>query len=123
MIAPHHLLPQEITKGQIYTPGTSAHFKEMIQRHDRVVVDFYADWCHGCKQLHKIMDQLAQDSELESILFVKINTEEHRMLVHEFQIYTLPTIIFFHDGSIIHTVYGYHDKKKIKQIIKNTFFH
>jgi thioredoxin len=111
----------QITKGKIYTPGSVSNFNDVLQNYDLIVVDFYADWCQPCVQMHKVIDALAQDHDLDSILFVKINTEVYRSLANEYQIYSLPTIVLFVDGKAIKTVYGLTDKKMLKKIIKDTF--
>ncbi len=111
----------EDLRGKVYSPGTVQNFKEMLQRYDLVVADFYAEWCTPCKQLHKIIESLAQENEFDAILFVKINTEENRGLVSEYSISSLPTIILFVDGKIINIIYGLHDKKSLKKIIRESF--
>ena len=50
----------QITKGQLYTPGTAKQFHDMVTRYDLAVVDFYADWCHPCLAMHKVFDALAR---------------------------------------------------------------
>ena len=109
-------------KGKIYTPGDIHQFKALLQTNDFVIVDFFAEWCSACKQMKKAIESLAQDKEFDNILFVNINTEYHRALAAEYHVFSLPTVILFVDGTPIHTVYGYYDKKTLKQIIRDTFF-
>ena len=109
-------------KGKIYTPGDIHQFNTVLQTNDLIVVDFFADWCSLCKQMKKTFESLAQDKEFDSILFVNINTEHHRTLAAEYHVFSLPTVILFVDGTPIHTIYGYYDKKTLKQIIRDTFF-
>jgi|GEM_PF-1037662 thioredoxin 1 len=111
----------QITKGQLYTPGTAKQFHDMVTRYDLAVVDFYADWCHPCLAMHKVFDALAQDRDLEDILFVKVDTEKHWELSYEFNIRSLPTIILFVDGQPIARLHGHHNKHQLKRIIIETF--
>lgn len=111
----------QVTRDKLYTPDTAEHFYLMINRYDYVVVDFFADWCHACSHMHRIFDALAQDTELTSIFFVKVNTEKHQDLAEHFEVWSLPTVILFVDGTPIHRVYGHQTKQQLKQIIKHTF--
>lgn len=109
------------TRGKIYHPGTDEHFHNALNTFDLVVVDFYADWCGPCKQMHKVIEDLATDKDCDDILFIKVNTDHQRSLSNRFNITSLPTIIFFVDGKPIRAVYGYHTKKQIKQLIVEIF--
>lgn len=109
------------TRGKIYHPGTDQQFHDTLNNFELVVVDFYADWCGPCVQMHKVIEDLATDKECEDILFIKVNTSVHYGLSHQFGITGLPTIILFVDGKPIKRLHGYHNKKDLKAAIKSTF--
>lgn len=109
------------TRGKVYHPGNDQQFHEILSKFDLVVVDFYADWCGPCKQMHKVIEDLAVDRDCEDILFIKVNTDHHRSLSNHFNIHSLPTLMFFVDGQLILTLYGYQNKKDMKRHIANAF--
>lgn len=109
------------TRGKIYHPGNDQQFHDTLNNFELVVVDFYADWCGPCRQMHKVIEDLATDPECEDILFIKVNTDVHRGLSYQFSITGLPTIILFVDGQPIRKLHGYHSKKDLKAAIKSTF--
>ncbi len=113
--------PEPIIRGKLYHPGNAVQFKDMLDKFEFVVVDFYADWCQPCKQMHKVFDSFAQDAELDDVLFIKVNTDIHHTISNDYNIRSLPTIILFVDGKPIKYLYGSQDKQKLKKIIKETF--
>jgi thioredoxin 1 len=109
------------TKGKIYHPGTQEHFTDALASNDLIVVDFFAEWCGPCKQLHKVFEDLATDKDCDNVLFIKVDTERQRGISNQYGITSLPTIILFVDGKQIKRLSGYHSKKELKAIIKETF--
>lgn len=107
----------EPLRGKIYRPDNIANFEQMINTYDIVLVDFFADWCGPCRQMHKVIEALAQDAQLNDILFIEVDTDTQRALSAQYHISSLPTIIIFVDGKPLRTLHGYHDKKSLKAIL------
>jgi len=119
---PFYAQGPEATKGKIFTVANAYAFQEILDKNEFVVVDFYANWCSPCASMHKVIDTLAQQKDLEHIVFVKVNVEEQKTLADRYHIRGLPTLMFFVDGQPIRTIHGYVDKKELKVIIQKTFF-
>lgn len=111
-----------ITKAKIFTAANAHAFQEILNSHEYVIVDFYANWCNPCHAMHKVIDVLAQQKEFEAIVFVKVNVEEQRDLANRYHVRSLPTLMFFVDGQPIRTVYGYVDKKRVENDYSTNLF-
>ena len=70
-----------------------------------VLVDFWAEWCNPCKVMLPILEQLA--AENSSLLkVVKINTDDNSGLAAELSIRSIPTLMLFSNGKVVHTITG-----------------
>jgi len=61
------------------------------------VVAFGAPWCGYCRRLEPVMAKAA-DEETE-VKFYGMNIDVEKELVEQFEIDTVPTVIFFKDGT------------------------
>ena len=86
-------------------------FDDLIKE-GTVLVDFSATWCGPCKML---------ESELESIedkiKIVKVDIDKFQKLTQEYRIMSVPTMIFYKDGTKVNEVVGYHTSDELLEII------
>jgi thioredoxin 1 len=92
------------------TDGT---FEEwVIQSELPVVVDFGAEWCHPCKQLDPIVDELAGEWD-GKVRFYKIDSDVNVDTTMRLGVMGLPTLILFVGGEPKERLTGLQSKKKI----------
>jgi thioredoxin 1 len=79
---------------------------EVVQSGRPVVVDFYAPWCGPCRTLSPRLDQLAGEFG-DRIKFVSVNVDHAQSLAAEFNVQSIPTLLFFdRDGKVAGTSVG-----------------
>lgn len=73
-------------------------FKEIIKG-EKVIIDFYADWCGPCK----VMDSIIEDICLENddIRIVKVNTDSFMTIARDYKILSIPAFKIFENGKVI----------------------
>ncbi|NDJ27033.1 thioredoxin [Campylobacter sp. MIT 12-8780] len=76
------------------------------------LVDFWAPWCGPCKMLSPVIDQLAEDFEGKAKI-CKVNTDEERELSEQFDVRSIPTLIFLKDGQVVDQLIGAQSKQAI----------
>jgi len=65
-----------------------------------VVVDFWAPWCVPCRASEPVMKKLAADYAGRVDVW-KVNADEQAVLLRSLGIYSIPTLVAFHDGNEI----------------------
>ncbi|MFW0714007.1 thioredoxin [Aliarcobacter butzleri] len=78
------------------------------------LVDFWASWCGPCRMIAPAIDQLAEEFENKAKI-CKVNTEEEPDLTSEYQVRSIPTILFFKNGEIVDQMIGTTTKAKLEE--------
>lgn len=72
--------------------------QEVLNSDKPVVLDFWAEWCSPCRIIAPSMESLSREYENE-IQVLKCNVDEHPDLCQQFQIKSIPTVVFFKKGG------------------------
>lgn len=93
---------------------TKEEWKDIMKK-ERVLVDFYADWCGPCKMLGEVLEEIDQEKEIE---IVKVNTDNFMSLARDFKIMTIPNIKIFENGKVVKEQTGFLTKDELLKWIK-----
>ena len=78
-----------------------------------VLVDFWADWCGPCRILGPSIDEIANDYPQYTI--AKVNVDEYPELASRHGVMSIPTLLFFVDGTLKDTSIGVVPKSVIEK--------
>lgn len=81
---------------------SEAEFNLLLGSNDKVLVDFYADWCGPCKQLMPMVEAL----DVPGVTIVKVNADEQSEIVNKYGVRGLPTLKAFRNGESVGTKSG-----------------
>lgn len=86
-------------------------FKELIS--ERVLVDFYADWCGPCKMLGPVLESVSNE-----IKVLKVNVDANQDLAREYGVMSIPCVILFDKGKEVKRNIGFIPEVKLREFIK-----
>lgn len=92
---------------------TDADFDAQVKAQPLIVVDFWAEWCGPCRMVAPVLVELANEYS-DRLTVGKVNVDENRQTAARFSVRSIPTLMFFRDGSRVDQVIGAHPKATIK---------
>ncbi len=85
---------------------TEANFaSEVLESTRPVLVDFWAEWCAPCRQVTPVVEELARRFEGRATV-AKLNVDDHPGIAQQFNIRSIPSLLFFRNGEPADRVVG-----------------
>jgi thioredoxin 1 len=85
---------------------------EVLQAQGAVLLDFGAEWCHPCKQLDPVVEELAAEWK-GKVKVLALDIDENIQTTMQMGVMGVPTLILFIDGEPVERMTGYVPKTKI----------
>jgi len=80
---------------------TDANFEELVLKSDKpVMVDFWAQWCGPCLQIAPMIEELAEEFK-DQIVIGKMDVDNNPNVPTQFDIRSIPTLMFFKNGQMV----------------------
>lgn len=89
----------------------------VLAREGLTVVDFWSQTCVPCRQLKKVLGQVAAEMP-EGVVIGTVNGDENHELLARYGVRGFPTLMFFKDGEVVETRTGVDRKQVLKKTIE-----
>jgi len=95
---------------------TDKNFEEEVLKSDvPVLVDFWAEWCHPCRIVGPIVEELA-DEYAGKLKVGKVDVDQNQV-AGNYGIMSIPSILIFKNGKVLKTLVGAQSKDNYKKEI------
>ncbi|MDX2239399.1 MAG: thioredoxin family protein [Leptolyngbyaceae cyanobacterium bins.302] len=84
--------------------------QEILESSDPVLVHFGAPWCGPCRMIEPLISRF-QTEFGSSLKLIGINADENLKLASHYRITTLPTLLFFEGGKLLHRMEGMYKRE------------
>ncbi len=79
--------------------------EEVVKSETPVLVDFWAPWCGPCNMVSPVIEKLSGDYD-GKFKFCKVNVDEAQKTALNYDIMSIPTLMFFKDGKRVDDIVG-----------------
>ncbi|MFC1925633.1 thioredoxin [Chloroflexota bacterium] len=86
-------------RGIMVIEVSDQNFEQEVLKSDLpVVVDFWAPWCGPCQRIGPVVDKLSEEFK-GKLKFCKLNVDENPEAARNYQVMSIPLLLFFKEGK------------------------
>jgi thioredoxin 1 len=100
---------------------TQEKLQEKIDNGEKLVVDFYTDWCGPCSMMKPIFERVSEQfrNENSEVQLYTMNVEKNRDIAVKYGVRAVPTIKSFNNGSVVDSKSGVQMESQLKDLATN----
>ena len=81
------------------------------------MVDFWAPWCGPCQMMGPIVEELANEFDVNKARVGKLNVDENQIIAGKYQVMSVPTFLVFKEGQVVDQMVGGVQKERLKELL------
>jgi len=92
-----------------------------IKNGNKLIVDFQAEWCPGCKVMKPVFNKVSEkiNNEDNGVELIMVDVDRYQDFAISFGIRNIPTIKVFNNGEVVDTKIGAIPEEKLNELVNN----
>jgi thioredoxin len=78
---------------------THAAFNDLLVSDNKVLINFYAEWCAPCKQMAPFMARMTTEMK-DKVTIIRIDADQNKSLMQEMKIEGLPILLLYENKEL-----------------------
>jgi thioredoxin 1 len=95
---------------------SSVELQQKINEGEKLMVEFWAEWCGPCKMMKPIFEKVASTNESDVKMYT-LNIDNNREVAMSLGIRSIPTVKMFNAGQVVETKIGLLSENQINELV------
>lgn len=88
-------------------------FSQIIDDNPNVLMEFFATWCPHCQAFQPVLEAASTKLAQEGVVVAQTEIDQFSNLANDFNVESIPTIIFFKNGQQVERSTGERDEQAV----------
>lgn len=95
---------------------SSVDLQQKINNGDKIIVEFWAEWCGPCRMMKPIFEKVATENSSDVQMYT-MNVDQNQGVAASLGIRSIPTIKMFNASQVIDTRVGVLNESQINSLV------
>ncbi len=95
---------------------SSVELQQKINEGEKLMVEFWAEWCGPCKMMKPIFEKVASTNQSDVKMYT-LNIDNNREVAMSLGIRSIPTVKMFNAGQVVETKIGLLSENQINELV------
>ena len=94
----------------------SVELQQKINQGEKLIVEFWAEWCGPCKMMKPIFEKVASSNQSDVKMYT-LNIDNNHEIAVSLGVRSIPTIKMFNSGQVVQTKVGFINESQINLLV------